>query len=771
MRTELDFIRQYEKYSVMIKTFHGEEAVLEMFLDFPVVLQDITGAKKKLRYDYYEKAKDGFLAKVEVTDRYGNTYNITDMWNKEESSYKLQRSFKCKHCQKETGIRLTSEFQCRDLKAESFEDYGFIIPGALYNKNDTDEDGMDDYLGTFNQDYKDDRNPSLSVTAFAKKSKQFVSLIRGDLPQKDETITREQIRKRHFIHNTDIGSLGIAPSEIRTQGFILRCDYPFYERNSFCLNVDGSEWSAYKEVKENTHFDMVYLVQMGDASTLTEASWNTTLLQMKRILNSEVPLLFTLEEAQHYRRKMIHNSFREFKQKKGHPAGYFVHFSPRVRYGEQNLLEYGFCGQQTLLSLDMLRAAQDNHNNEFRDRALRTVNYFVDHCIDESGLPNGIYNVDKEEYVYWWTGILFPFQYSDDREQLEGYLGDQIVSSLMAIAEELKKVKGNYCRSMVDTMHYLMKCYLLEKENGYEHPEWLKAVVKFCDKLLSIQNENGSWNRGYTMEGEPLVTPSQWFGATEKEQGSGAIFPAQILVELYKYTKEEKYLTAAEKAAYFVHEQYVENVEYIGGLNDTTHRKSVKIDAVGVMFAMRTMLVVYEQNHDVKLLSGARDAARILASWTYLWDIPFDHSTLLGEHGFKTTGWANCDVIPAGSYVDCEFPEFIPELLRIAEYCKDQDLAILAKIVTRGMQHGLSMPQNMYGYSMPGIQCEGYMTSLWLADTEYKGFSGAAAKNKGDDNDTCNGLVNGQALLNLDYLSTTYKTLDFDEIIKQVMAE
>lgn len=184
---------------------------------------------------------------------------------------------------------------------------------------------------------------------------------------------------------------------------------------------------------------------------------------------------------------------------------------------------------------------------------------------------------------------------------------------------------------------------------------------------------------------------------------------------------------------------------------------------------MRTMLLVYEANGDKTMLEGAYSAAKILASWVYLWDIPFDKTTLLGKHGFNTTGWANCDVIPAGSYVDCEFVEFIPEYLRIAEYCQDKELAIVARIVTRGMQHGLSMPQNMYGYAMPGVQCEGYMTSLWLADTEYKGFSGAAAKNKGDDNDTSNGLVNGQALLNLDSLERTYGTLDFDEIFRQVI--
>lgn len=777
MIIKLDFIQQYEKYSLLIKGFESKADNVPKataFLDFPLAIHDISGVKRNLRYDSWSMSAYGYCGKAGFQDLYGNLYEITDWWRVEGECCRLEREVKCIHCVKETGIRISSELRCRMSSAVSFDDYQFIIPGALYNKNDTDEDGADDYLGTFNQDYKDDRNPSLSVTAYAPKSRLFFSLIRADIPKRDKTITRKQIQERHFIHDTDIGSLGMAPSKCCAEEFILRCDYPFYERNSFCLNIDGSEWSAYNKVKTGTILKMEYLLQLGHSANLTEASWNTTLLQMHRIMNAEVELPFSLEEARKYRREMIHNSFREFPTKKGKPAGYFVHFSPRKTYGEQNLLEYGFCGAQTLLSLDMLSAAKDEENQtsaaQYRERALKTIEFFVSHCIEESGLPHGIYNVDKEEFVYWWTGILLPFQYSSDRDQLEEYLGSQVVGALMDIAGELREIKGNYCRTMVDTMYYLFKCYQFEGNYHHaEHPNWLAAVLKFCDRLLELQNDNGSWNRGYSMAGEPLTSPTQWFGANEIEQNSGAIFPSPLLVEVYQHTKDIKYLRAAERAAWFIHENYVEDVKYIGGINDTSHKKSVKLDAASVMFAMRSMLVVYEQNKDVKLLSGARDAARILASWTYLWDIPFDESTLLGQHGFKTTGWAGCDVIPACSYVDCSFQEVVPDLMRIAEYCKDEPLALLARIVTRGMQHGLSTPQDMYGYSMPGVQCEGYMTSLWLADTEYKEFSGAAAKNKGDDNDTCNGFVNGMALLNLDYLVNRYGTMDFSQIIAGIM--
>lgn len=266
------------------------------------------------------------------------------------------------------------------------------------------------------------------------------------------------------------------------------------------------------------------------------------------------------------------------------------------------------------------------------------------------------------------------------------------------------------------------------------------------------------------MEGKALRSPVQWFGHSEKEQGSGVIFPIPLLTELYRHTGQEKYLASARKAAGFIRKHYIQEGVYIGGINDTSHKKSVKIDAAAAMFAMRSMLFLYEQDGEEQYLTDACDAARILASWVYLWDIPFDEGTLLGGHGFKTTGWAGCDVIPAGSYVDCSFQEVVPEFLRIAKYCGDTRLLRIARAVTEGMQQGLSSPEDMYGYAMPGVQCEGYMTSLWLADTEYGEFSGAAAKNKGDDNDTCNGFVNGMALLNLDYLKGKYGMLETEKI-------
>ena len=118
--------------------------------------------------------------------------------------------------------------------------------------------------------------------------------------------------------------------------------------------------------------------------------------------------------------------------------------------------------------------------------------------------------------------------------------------------------------------------------------------------------------------------------------------------------------------------------------------------------------------------------------------------------------------------MDTEFIEFVPDVMRIAQYCKNPYLAKLAKIVYLGMQHGTSTYRDMYGYQMAGVQCEGYMNSLWLSDSENPEFSGAVAKMKGDDNDTCNGLINGQNLATMHWLLDHYGTLDVDTVINQI---
>jgi hypothetical protein len=189
------------------------------------------------------------------------------------------------------------------------------------------------------------------------------------------------------------------------------------------------------------------------------------------------------------------------------------------------------------------------------------------------------------------------------------------------------------------------------------------------------------------------------------------------------------------------------------------------------MFAMRSLLKVYEATRNPVYLEGAVKAAKVLASWVYLWNVPFPAGSLLAACRFKTTGWAVCDVIPAGSYLDNEFLEFTGDLVKVAEHSGERGLFDIAEIVAFGMQHALSTPEEMMGYVAPGIQCEGIMTAYWMSDPDVTGFSGAVNKSKGDDNDTCNGLTNGQAAYAAFELLESYGTLDFDALRQRLFTK
>jgi hypothetical protein len=343
-------------------------------------------------------------------------------------------------------------------------------------------------------------------------------------------------------------------------------------------------------------------------------------------------------------------------------------------------------------------------------------------------------------------------------------VGGQIAGALLPVARRLRRIEGNYLRTMCESCYPILRAYELDLEHGVENESWLAAAKRFASFLLSTQGEDGSWFRAYDTDGNGLTEPAQWFGASETEQKSGTIFPIPVLAVLHRRTGDPAYALAVSRAADYILRTFVEPVAYVGGLNDTTHVKSVKTDSVGVMFLMRSLLFAYDLTAQRRHLDGAVQAAKILASWVYLWDVPMPEGTLLAEMGFRSTGWAGCDVIASGSYLDNEFLEFTGDLARVAQLGGEPALLDVAELVQYGMQYALSTPEVSHGYVAPGIQCEGVLTSYWLSAPDTSEFSGAANKAKGDDNDTCNALTNGQASYGIYELRRAFGSTDFDRI-------
>lgn len=729
----------------------------------PVRVAQSGGGSSSTPYSAVERGAGSIVGTVEVASPDGTRVQVRDEWrvNDEGDGVLITRSWTVAEQGTDPGVRV--ELLVSSTLESRPEDWQYFVSTAMYNHNDTDGDGEEDYLGTFVQEYRDDRNGHLAVLARSTSTGIAVSLARVTPPTFDETVDDEGLVSGVVVQNTDIGSLGLIP---KGESLTLRAGYPFGEEVTFTLETSGRGWQGFLPTAIGAGASVTYELRAVETEDLTEAMWDLTQRQIARLGTVPPPLPLPLDELAAHRFQLTQQFFRSWTKEEdpNEPAGYMTHFSPRRGETQGSLIEFGFTGAQALHALNAIRRGNRENVPMWTARAVKVIDFFTRHMQQENGFSEGIYDLATKSHVRWFTGILLPFQYSDDLETARGYLGSQMTDALGAIAARLRTIPGNYMRTMCDAMYPILLAYEEERERGVVHENWVRAGVRFGEFLLANQGEDGSWHRGHAPDGAGLTEPVEWFGSNDVERKSGTIFPSSVLAVLYRITGEERYRAAALRAADFIERTYVDEVLYLGGLNDTSHIKSAKIDAVGVMFAMRSLLVAFELSNDPRHLAAAVKAAKVLASWMFLWDVPFPAGTLLESGGFRTTGWLGCDVIPAGGYVDNEFLEFVPDIVKIGVSSGTPELVDIAQIGLHGMQYGLSIPSNMLGYAAPGIQCEGYMTSYWLSAPDATAFSGAVGKTKGDDNDTCNGLINAQALYGLDTLRREFGTVDLGSI-------
>ncbi|WP_298455956.1 hypothetical protein [uncultured Cellulomonas sp.] len=730
----------------------------------PVRLITADGVVTACPYDSLDQDEEATLGRLDTVLPDGTRVIVQDRWSPspEGDGVLVNRTLSIPQAGSAAGVR--AELVVESTVAAQQTDWQFYVTGALYNRNDTDLDGKEDYLGGYVQEYRDDRNGHLAVLAYLPHERQAFSLARTSAPTFDAAISEAELVSGVVITESDIGSLGIVSRE--GEALALRAGYPFGEEVTFSLETSGRGWAGFLPVREGRSAAVDYELRVFSADDLTEAIWGVTQRQIQRLGTRPAELPLPMEELERHRFLLTQLYYREWDAEEDprQPAGYMTHFSPRTGETLGSLIEFGFTGAQALHALNAIRRGYREDAPLWTDRARKVLDFFVREMQAENGFSEGIYDVHSKSFVRWFTGILLPFQYSDDDAEARAYLGSQMTGALGPIARALRSVPGNYTRTMCESIYPLLLAYEEERRHGVEQSAWLAAGDRFGAFLLEVQGDDGAWFRGYSPEGEGLTHPVEWFGRSAVEQRSGTIFPIEVLATLHRITGREDYKEAALRAADYITDTFVPEILYCGGLNDTSHIKSVKIDSVGVMFAMRSLIMAHRLGGDQRHLDAALKAAKVLSSWLFLWDVPFPEGSLLDVGGFRSTGWAVCDAIPGGGYVDDEFLEFVGDMLHVAKAAGESRLVDIVEIVLAGMQHGLSIPGNMLGYAAPGIQCEGYMTAYWLSAPEETAFSGAVNKKKGDDNDTCNGLVNAQALYGLDVLRDTFGTIEFSEI-------
>ena len=130
----------------------------------PVILEIWNGRQKdsviRREYPYTRitQTEDGLKAMYRNRRMNGQERRkSTDIYRTEEGSVVLSRQVRILRESGYPGMRLRTEISLLPEKKNAFEDLRYFAPPAIYDKNDLDEDGYEDYFHTKKTIFRDDR--------------------------------------------------------------------------------------------------------------------------------------------------------------------------------------------------------------------------------------------------------------------------------------------------------------------------------------------------------------------------------------------------------------------------------------------------------------------------------------------------------------------------------------------------------------------------------------------------------------------------------------
>lgn len=735
----------------------------------PVIFEVWTKEQKIVRRNYsYTKVVAGkmeTIAEAEIEDEYVGRIQLLDRYEWKDEAIIWHRVVRVLEESHFHGLRLCTEWELFPGERNRFEDFRYFAPPAIFDKNDLDEDGYEDYFHTKKTVFRDDRFNYPIFTSFFEKHKTAVRIEREKLPAFDSIPDREETAQ--FLQKTDIGSMGVDGSSGHTK---MIAYYPFFEGDATIglQIVKRISFGAFWPLKKGEEFEVSYRLSCTGHEDFHEACW----YGIREVIQKKHPippaLVLDPEELVRLRLEALDRYYveKDSEEDENRPAGYVLNCHPQDGQQLENIIQYGFTGQNILNALNVLRYGYEKNDAEYCRKAVRIADFFADVIhIKETGMFYNLYNVDQKKVNFWWTGLLLPLAYATGTklQELMGPLYDY----RRDVIEVLTKLEGAYLRCMNEDATALLRIYLLEKEKGKEHGNWKEAVLNYAGFLLRTQEDDGGWYRAYDLDAQPLLKPEKWFGSNVYEQKSSTGTTITFLTELYRMTGEKKYLNAAIRAGRFVRKYIIDRVRFCGGVHDSIYAKGELIDNESILYPMFGMLSLYETTGEKEFLVGAHRAARFFASWVCLWDVPLPKGSTLEKYGFSSVGMGACDTCGCG-YVHPFQLMGVAELAQIAIYAKDPELFETARLYWYGCNQTVESGKKSWGYALPGLQEEGYLISWWAVDDPMFGSdTGFGKRWKGEGNKTCFPWINAVGVRGYWALLDRFKTVDFSEIYQK----
>ena len=331
----------------------------------------------------------------------------------------------------------------------------------------------------------------------------------------------------------------------------------------------------------------------------------------------------------------------------------------------KNTYEIGFVGSQPVAGYALFRAGVETGNEEYKVRGTNVLNLWASESLSELGLP-------KTRYAALW-----------------GTWDDWALTSMRQA-----------CNGMVG----LLNAWCYAKRNGIDIPSWLAASKKFGDFLVTNQNADGS----YYLEYNPFKVVNGRHPAGNQNKFL-TICAVRYLVELYIATNDERYKTAALKAAEFsyanIHEKYL----YVACVVDNPQT----IDSESGQQAINGFLAIYDLTKDPKWLAAAEQAATYTESWSYMFEVPVEKDQTAKTDWPKDRSIVGQHIIAIGhSATDLGFAWSSFVYYRLYLLTGKEHYLHVARISAHNTKQSMNLGQELYPGQPEGLQQEAFQVRV-----------------------------------------------------------
>lgn len=323
--------------------------------------------------------------------------------------------------------------------------------------------------------------------------------------------------------------------------------------------------------------------------------------------------------------------------------------------------EIGFVGAQTEVGYALLRAGIDNNNETYLAHGIAVLDFWADEGLSSLGLP-------KTRY-YAQTGNWDTSAYTSLRQACTGMT------------------------SILDAW-----CYY--KKNGTDKTNWLTACKSFGDFLVRQQNTDGSWYMEYN--------PFTVYGtkhAAGKTNKYLTVCALRYLVELYIVTGDENYKTALDNAADYSYSHNHEMYFYLACVIDNPQT----IDSESGQQALQGFLAMYDFTKEKKWLDAAEQAAIYTATWTFLHEVPVETDQTAETDWPKDRSIVGQHLIAIGhAAADLGFAWSSFAYYRLYVLTRKEIYLKLARISAHNTKQSMNLRQELYPGQQEGLQQEAF---------------------------------------------------------------